>query len=200
MDLKFKSPHLRHWLTPCRAWLTDENRSSRVDFIACHWPRRCPFYLLNLNHTYEKICLGINHRSNRHRVHGFLHATRGDIRGDTRKFGHIVDSPSVEGRRQLQDSEASADHRPVGSWFNAQEEEGQGSSVTFTFAGIRVAFADSLKARGSETQRTAVGNVAINRPRGRLKESLFVRTHPPLRHGLQALEGLSSRVKFGRDV
>jgi len=56
-----------------------------TDFIACHWLRRWPFCPLNLNHTYEKIRLGINHRSNRHRVHGFLHATRGDIRNFDRR-------------------------------------------------------------------------------------------------------------------
>jgi hypothetical protein len=34
--------------------------------------------VVNLNHTYEKICLVINHRPNRHCVRRFLHATTGD--------------------------------------------------------------------------------------------------------------------------
>jgi hypothetical protein len=33
---------------------------------------------VNLNHIYEKNCLVINHRPNRHRVYCFLHATTGD--------------------------------------------------------------------------------------------------------------------------
>jgi hypothetical protein len=44
--------------------------------------------IVNLSHTYEKICLVINHRFNRHCIRRFLHATT----GDNSNFGNSGDS------------------------------------------------------------------------------------------------------------
>src|SRR5437667_11470811 len=46
---------------------------------------------VKLNHIYEKICLIHNHRSNRRRVCGFLHATT----GDNWNFDHGATTPSA---------------------------------------------------------------------------------------------------------
>jgi len=89
---------------------------------------------VNVNHIYEKICLIHNHRSNRRRVCGFLHATT----GDNWNFDHGGDSRlavAITGTKE-------EDHH---------QEEGPHRSVAFACGRIRIAFADTLKSVGARS-------------------------------------------------
>jgi len=107
----------------------------RIQIIFLHPDCGTTFWKTStLNHIYEKICLIHNHRSNRRRVCGFLHATT----GDNWNFDHGGDSRlavAITGTKE-------EDHH---------QEEGQDRSVAFACGRIRIAFADTLKSVGARS-------------------------------------------------
>jgi hypothetical protein len=113
---------------PAQRWMSAPLVLNENYFLASR-PRNDILERLNLNHIYEKICLVINHRPNRHRVYCFLHATAGDnCNPDNSGNGQGL-AVAIAGKKE-------EDHH---------EEEGNDRRIAFACGGCRIAFADALK-------------------------------------------------------